>query len=232
MQCTQRRCLSSSLTNIRSFGWSRVRFRRARDRAREKERQGEFKGRGGRGNRVPPVKRGWWTPLTVGSSPIHLGVLRTNTRVRMRACNLHADLVHVHVSVLSPLAINTSAFTAVAFRVNATRWNASTIALTTGPAQHPLRPPPIFSFQPLLHSSKRARGCVCHPAMLDRRANDDQPNDACVHTRASTHSASSLMLAHSTPHVRHCNGRIERLVTFTVNVSEYLPWVCSQSMRL
>lgn len=25
-----------------------------------------------------------------------------NTRVRMRACNLHADLVHVHVSVLSP----------------------------------------------------------------------------------------------------------------------------------
>lgn len=88
-------------------------------------------------------------------------------------------------------------------------YHRATLVQRSIPPATPALPSSTLFFPPLLFGA-RARARVRVSSMLDRRANDDRPSDACVHTCASTHSGSSLMLAHSMPHVctyiRHCAG--------------------------
>lgn len=88
----------------------------------------------------------------------------------------------------------------------------------------PSPPPlPLPAIAPFFEARARARTRACvidAGCWMDRRANDDR-SDACVHTCASTHSGSSLMLAHSTCmyiYIRHCCGFTERLPSMSANM--------------
>jgi len=120
----------------------------------------------------------------VGSSPIHLGVLR------IRACTSCAismlKKVRTRTRTCPHLDKHERVYVGSLLRKRNEMKRPFHHAAAGLKASHLLLQLPSTDF-----ISRRAR----MSPMLDRRTNDDRPNDACVHTCASTHSGSLLMSA-------------------------------------
>lgn len=163
---------------------------------RDRESRGLQRARGG--DRVPPVKRGWWTPLAVGSSLIHLGVLRMHAYGYTYAytcpstyelCDFHAKSSHTYVPPTRDKHERVYVGSLLRKR-NEMKRPFHRAAAWSSSWSLPLPQIPSIDSIPC-----RARSRVRVSPMLDRRTNDDRSSDACVHTCASTHSGSPLMSA-------------------------------------